>query len=1038
MTDANREAAFEESIEQHLLDNGWLKGAPGGYERMLGLDVDELLTFLQGTQADEWAKYAKLVGEGAARGKIAKRVADEITARGMIDVLRKGVKDTGVEFKLAYFAPAHDLTPDLREKFEANRVTVTRQAHVSESNTGDSVDLLLLVNGLPVATAELKTQFTGQDLQDAIRQYQRDRNPADLIFRARSIVQFALDQDAVAITTQLAGDKTVFRPFNLGTAGPGNDGGAGNPANPNGPKTAYLWEVVWQRDNWLNLLGSFVHREDVRDKAGKKTGKTFTIFPRYHQWDAVTKLLAAAKSEGPGHNKLVQHSAGSGKSNTIAWLAHGLSRLHTPGDEAVLGEGARAAGLGANTPVFDKVIVVTDRKVLDRQLQGVVTSFDARPGVIQKIDENSAQLKEALEGQTARIIITTLQKFPVVAQTATDLAGARFAVIVDEAHSSQSGEASKKLKEVLADKHGDEALAAAEEFDAQGEAAEQDLEDFLLDSARARGRRENLTFFAFTATPKHKTLSLFGERVPVAEAAEKDPGALANADPSATEVYVPFHLYSMRQAIEEKYILDVLAQYTTYKTYYRLANNLSGEDMEVPKGKAASALARYVSLHPTNLAQKAEIIVEHFRTHTTSKIGGRAKAMVVTRSRLHAVRYYNAIKAYIEDKGYGTGPNPVRALVAFSGTVTDPDLPNVDYRESVMNGFSESELPERFEDEYQVLVVAEKYQTGFDQPLLHTMYVDKKLEGVKAVQTLSRLNRSCDGKDDTFVLDFANDAEAIQEAFRPFYTRTTATPTDPNLLYTLQRRIMDSGLVNPDEVMAAVEAIRIGGARGHAALNAVIDLTVHRWNALDEDDDDKEAFRTAVRDYVRAYAFLGQIVPYQDTELEALYYFAKFLATRLTRDPVVVDLSDAVVLTHLRQEMIAENEDRSLERTTPDPLLGPGEGRGKKFEDPTESLEALIATLNERFGAGLGEVDLVWFDQQRAHHAHDDDNRVVALGNDFTQFQVYMKSKIDDGMVERHESNAELVKRYFDDPSFQKLFFSWMTRQLYEDFQKQA
>jgi len=1037
VTSAHNEASFEESIEQHLLAHGWLKGDPSGYDRALGIDPGELIEFMQVTQAQQWTKYTSLVGEGAARGKIAKRVASEIDARGLLDVLRKGVKDTGVAFAMAYFAPAHELTPELRELYEANRVTVTRQAHVSESNPADSVDLLLSVNGLPVATAELKTQFTGQNLQDAIQQYQRDRNPADLIFRSRTIVQFALDQDAVAMTTKLDGHKTRFLPFNLGTAGPGNDGGAGNPANPDGPKTAYLWEIVWQRDNWLALLGSFVHTEHIRDKAGKRTGKTFTIFPRYHQWDAVTKLLAAAKSEGPGRNKLIQHSAGSGKSNTIAWLAHGLSRLHTAGTVAALGEGARAAGLGANTPVFDKVIVVTDRKVLDRQLQDVVTSFDARPGVIQKIDENSAQLKDALEGQTARIIITTLQKFPVVAATATDLAGARFAVIVDEAHSSQSGEASKKLKEVLAGTHGDEALAAAEELDAEAEAAEQDLEDFLLDSARARGRRENLTFFAFTATPKHKTLMLFGEQVPLAVASEKDPGALVNVEAGASEVSVPFHLYSMRQAIEEKYILDVLAQYTTYKTYYRLANNLDGDDREVPKGKAASALARYVSLHPTNLAQKAEIIVEHFRTHTAAKIGGRAKAMVVTRSRLHAVRYYNAICAYIIEQGYDRGAHPVRALVAFSGIVTDPD-DGATYRESVMNRFAESELPERFEDEYQVLVVAEKYQTGFDQPLLHTMYVDKKLEGVKAVQTLSRLNRSCDGKSDTFVLDFANDAEDIQEAFRPFYTQTTASPTDPNLLYNLQRRIMDSGLVNPVEVTSAVEAIRIGGARGNAALNAAIDPTVDRWNALDEDDAEKEGFRTAVRDYVRAYAFLGQIVPYQDTELEALYYFAKFLTMRLTRDPVVVDLSDAVVLTHLRQELMAENENRSLEPEAADPLAGPGEGRGKTFDDPTESLEALIATLNDRFGAGLTQVDEIMFEQQFEHHRADEENRVVAIGNDFTQFQTFMRPKLDDGMVARHEANGDLVKKYFDDPAFRELFFSWITRNLYNEFRNEA
>jgi type I restriction enzyme R subunit len=570
--------------------------------------------------------------------------------------------------------------------------------------------------------------------------------------------------------------------------------------------------------------------------------------------------------------------------------------------------------------------------------------------------------------------------------------------------------------------------------DAEAEAAEQDLEDFLLESAHARGRRENLTFFAFTATPKHKTLALFGELVPLAAAAEKDPGALANVDAGATEVYVPFHLYSMRQAIEEKYILDVLAQYTTYKTYYRLANNLSGEDMEVPKGKAASALARYVSLHPTNLAQKAEIIVEHFRTHTAAKIGGKAKAMVVTRSRLHAVRYYNALQAYIAEKGYDRGPNAVRALVAFSGTVKDPDAPTVEYRESTMNGFPESELPERFEDEYQVLVVAEKYQTGFDQPLLHTMYVDKKLEGVKAVQTLSRLNRSCDGKDDTFVLDFANDAEAIQEAFRPFYTQTTATPTDPNLLYNLQRRIMDSGLVSVDEIYAAVDAIRMTGGKGNAALNAAIDPTVERWDAMDEDDEDKELFRTAVRDYVRAYAFLGQIVPFHDTELEALYYFAKFLSTRLTRDPVVVDLSDAVVLTHLRQELLAENENRSLEVGPVDPLAGPGEGRGRLNQEPKSSLEELIATLNERFGVGLSDVDLVWFGQQLDHLKADPDVATVARGNDEHQFRVYIEPKADDGMVERHDRNGELVSKYFDNPDFRDLYLRWITEELYAHF----
>lgn len=1019
MKAAHLEEAFEAAIESHLLENGWLQSAKENYDRRLGLDPSELVSFLEATQADEWAKYVSLQGgEGNAVLKFAKRIEDEITARGMIDVLRKGIKDTGLQFRLAYFEPAHQLTSELKTLYEANRVTVTRQAHVSESAPGTSVDLLLLINGLPVATAELKTQFTNQSTQDAIKQYREDRSQADLIFRNRTIVNFAFDQATVAMTTKIEGAKTVFRPFNLGTGGPGNDGGAGNPNNPNGVQTSYLWEVVWQRDNWLRLLGSYVHVEHVRDRSGKKTGNKFTIFPRYHQWDAVNKLLATAKAEGPGHNKLVQHSAGSGKSNTIAWLAHGLSRLHTPGSQDQLGAGAKKAGLEPNTPIFDKVIVVTDRKVLDRQLQDTVTSFDYKPGAIEKIDIDSAQLKEALEGKNARIIITTLQKFPVVAETATNLSGSRFAVIIDEAHSSQSGEASKRLKEVLTGKSGDEALQAAEQEQLETEEQTPDLEDFLIRSAQTRGPQANLSFFAFTATPKNKTLQLFGEKV---------------TDPAGEALYEPFHLYSMRQAIEEEYILDVLAQYTTYKTYYRLANNL-GEDLEVPKGKAASALARYVSLHPTNLAQKAEIIVEHFRAHTAKRIGGKAKAMVVTSSRLHAVRYYQALQKYISAKAYDRGSNPLRVLVAFSGTVTDPDLKNVEYKESLLNNFSESELPEKFEDEYQILVVAEKYQTGFDQPLLHTMYVDKRLDGVKAVQTLSRLNRTTPGKDDTFVLDFQNEAADIQEAFRPFYTQTTAAPTDPNLLYNLQTRILGSGLVDVADVMAAVEAIRLSGEKGHVALNAAIDPAVERWANLASDDPEKEDFRTAARDFVRAYAFLGQIIPFKDTDLESLYYYCKILVTRLRIEDTSVDLSEAVILTHLRQELVAENQDISVKPGEVVVLPPQGEGRGRKHDEPASSLDELIAALNERFGVGVTDADLIWFGQQLDHLKQDPEVALVARDNDRQQFRVFLEPKADDGMVTRHDRNGELVSKYFGNPDFRNLYLEWVTQQLFEHF----
>lgn len=1011
------ESALEGWIEQRLMLAGWHGGGSTAYNKALGLDPTELFAFIEASQPLKWEKLLGFHGgEAVAREKFARRVADELTARGTVDVLRRGVKDLSVHVDLCYFAPAHGLTAELQELYAANRLTVVRQMHHSESNPADSVDVALLVNGIPTATAELKTQTAGQDVSDAMRQYRTDRNPADLIFRARTLVHFAVDQDSVYMTTRLAGAKTVFLPFNQGSNGPGVDGGAGNPLNPAGHRTAYLWEKVWAPDNWLDLMGSYVHVEHVLDGAGRKTGETVTVFPRYHQWDAVTKLLAQAQQDGPGQNKLIQHSAGSGKSNTIAWLAHRLSRLHTPSDPAWLGEGAKAAGLGPDAPVFDKVVIVTDRVVLDRQLQDTVASFDHTPGVIVKIDENSAQLKEALEGHQARIIITTLQKFPVVAQSATELAGKRYAVVVDEAHTSQTGEAAKDLKAVLGGLTGADALDAAASAE---EAGGPDGQDLLVQSVTARGRQENLTFFAFTATPKHRTLALFGERA---------------ADAAGEERYVPFHLYSMRQAVEEGFILDVLANYTSYATYYRLANGLGpDDDPELPKGKAASALARWVSLHPSNIAQRAQIIVEHFRHHTAAKIGGRAKAMVVTPSRLHAVRYHQAITAYLEEKGYDHGPGAVRALVAFSGTVTDPDVPQVEYRENLLNGFPESQLPERFAGGYQVLVVAEKYQTGFDQPLLHTMYVAKKLASVNAVQTLSRLNRTAPAKEDTFVLDFVNKAEDIQEAFAPYFTRTTAAPQDPNLLYNLQQRIEGHRIIDADERAKAVEAILKGGVAGGAALNALTDPAVQRWHALDEDD--REDFRTALRDFVRAYAFLAQIVPFHDTDLEELYYYGKYLLTRMPRadSGAAVDLDGAVVLTHLRTELIAEEENISLTSGTEEPLEGStGGGRGREHEVPTDRLSALIDALNERFGMDLGDADRIWFEQQQAALAEDEEIRTVALNNDFSQFEVYLEPRVQEKVVERHEANEGLFQAYFDKPEFKTHMLKWLTKALYD------
>ena len=1022
---AHYESTLEKLITEHLGTNGWFIGDKASYSRELGLELAELRAFLESTQPEAWARLVALHGgEAGAVAKFSRRLASELTERGVVDVLRKGVKDLGVKVDLAYFAPAHELSAELGKLYAANRLTVTRQVKMSESSVDDSIDLIFFLNGIPVATAELKSQTAGQNVKDAIKQYRFDRKPSDLIFRYRSLVNFAVDEDNVFMATQLKGANTVFQPFNQGSAGPGKDGGKGNPLRPSGERTAYLWQEILLRDNWLKLLGNYIHLSHLKDEiTGKLSGETRTVFPRFHQWHAVESLLGATIASGPGVNRLCQHSAGSGKSNTISWLAHRLSVLHAPATLEPDSELAKK-GVKANEPIFDKVIVVTDRRVLDQQLRDTVSSFDHQPGSIVSITEDAgaknAQLREALESKAARIVITTIQTFPVLAQSATKLAGTRFAVIVDEAHSSQSGETAKDLKFVLGGVSGDEALSAAEEFDAANREEEPSLEELLSQSVAARGKAENITFFAFTATPKGKTLELFGEKT---------------RDDENDDVYVPFHLYSMKQAIQEKYILDVLENYTTYKTYYKLANGLSGADIEVPKGAAASALARFASLHPANLAQKAEIIVEHFRANTSKKIGGAAKAMVVTRSRLHAVRYKQAIDAYIKEKKY----TDLKTLVAFSGTVFDPVAKDLEYTEFSMNQIRSGEIPKEFAKSYQVLVVAEKFQTGFDQPLLHTMYVDKRLDGIAAVQTLSRLNRVHPDKEDTFILDFVNNGEDIQEAFKLYYQGTTASPTDPNILYNLQSRIMAAGIIDKSEMEKAVGGILKGGTAGSSLLKANTDPAVDRWKALEEDK--QEAFRSASIDFIRAYSFLAQIVPFHDLELEQLYYYEKYLSRRLLNDSdkASVDVDDSVVLTHLRTEMTSHEEDLSLDKGSDDALSSfNAGGRGGKYEDPKKPLSELIAAMNERFGMNLTEADRIWFVQQQQHLAENAELAEVARGNDFENFGIYLEPVIEGQVIDRHEQNEALFQAFFNKPDFQRMMIKAMSVSLYEHFNKVA
>jgi type I restriction enzyme R subunit len=661
---------------------------------------------------------------------------------------------------------------------------------------------------------------------------------------------------------------------------------------------------------------------------------------------------------------------------------------------------------------------------------------------VERVDRDSKQLADALAGSQAQVIITTLQKFPVIAKSAADLGGARFAVIVDEAHSSQSGESAKDLKDVLSGTRTVEGTGAtvdnaiwdaAEKYDAVLEAAA-DSEDALVDglnllrqSAATRGQQDNLSFFAFTATPKAKTLALFGEHVP---------------DPAAEQGYrlAPFHLYSMRQAIEEEFILDVLANYVTYSTYFRLANGLGSEDPQLEKGRAAAALARFVSLHPTNLAQKAEIIVEHFRTVTRHQIGGQAKAMVVTRSRLHAVRYREAIDAYLVEKRY----TDVRALVAFSGAVEDPDVPGLSHTESSMNRdrvgkpIPESETASRFKGDppfgvgdYQVLIVAEKYQTGFDEPRLQTMYVDKRLDGVKAVQTLSRLNRTLPGKDSTFVLDFQNKAEDIKAAFKPFFETSWTEPTDPNVLFNLRTRILDHQVVDPADMTQLVAAMLGNEKTAHAALYARTDAAVVRFGALDEDD--REDFRTALRDFVRAYAFLGQIIPFQSEDLEEFYYYGKFLLLRLPRDkdPGGFDLGDAAVLTHIRTQLQGDH-DLALDAGEGEPVKGlVGEGRGVSGSRPWARLSEIIGLLNDKFGTELKEADQIWFDQQVEAAVVDESLRQFATANTEENFGYVFDGVFADVVIDRQAENDELFRMFFDKPEFKQALTGWARREVY-------
>lgn len=988
----HREIAFESAIEHYLTEeDGYTKLSSETFDQEHCIFPEIILSFIQKTQPKEWAYLENILKDRTGETLLSDLCkALDSSHEGCLSVLRHGFKCYGKLFRIAFFKPASGLNPETIRLYNENILTVTRQLKYSPKHN-NTLDVVLGLNGIPLVTLELKNPMTGQTWRNAKYQYQNDRDPNDLIFqfRKRTLVHFAVDTDEAYMTTQPMGKSTHFLPFNRG-----NNGGAGNPENPGNYRTAYLWEEVLQRDSILDIVARFIHIQ-VEDKkiGGKIIRRESVIFPRYHQLDAVRKMVSDAKTTGAGKNYLVQHSAGSGKSNTIAWLAHFLSSLH---DEKDL-------------KIFDSVIVITDRLVLDQQLQNTIYQFEHKQGVVQKIDIDSTQLANALS--TAKpVIITTLQKFPFVTQKIGDLPKRQYAVIVDEAHSSQSGEGAIDLKGVLsaaAVRDEAAALCIAEEvaFDAEEE---------IIRTMLKRGRQKNISFFAFTATPKYKTLEVFGQ----------------TGDDGKPH---PFHLYTMRQAIEEQFILDVLKHYTTYKTYYRLIKSIEN-DPEVDKRKAARALARFMSLHPHNISQKTEVMVEHFRNFTMHKIGGRAKAMVVTESRLHAVRYKQAFDSYIIEKGY----RGIKTLVAFSGKVIDPDATGIEYSEVEMNqGIREKELPERFaSDEYQVLLVAEKYQTGFDQPLLHTMYVDKRLSGVHAVQTLSRLNRIHPGKENTFVLDFVNKPEDIQEAFQPYYEQTlVGEQVEARQLYELQAKLDGYQVYHKNEVEEFARVYysprQNQTPADHARMNACIDPAVERYKNLEQSK--KEEFRTTLVAYRNLYSFLSQIIPFHDSDLEKLYSYIRFLLTKLPRRDLgpALNLDDEVALKYYRLQKISDGS-IVLEKGKGGEVSGPlAAGTGSGTEVKIE-LSQLIDILNERFGTDFKPGDQLFFDSIREDAVSDSYLREAAMANTMENFGYAFRKQLESLFINRMDQNEEITAKFMNEKEFQEAVGKFLLKQVYE------
>lgn len=957
------EAIIEHSLMAHA---GYQQGRSADYDKAYCVDRPTLWAFLQDTQPDTFTKLGLSAG-GPADDKFLKRLFDQIGQRGIADVLRKGIKHGEATVSLYFKQPASHDNPKAAQRYAQNIFTVTRQLHFSKDNAQQSIDIVLFLNGLPLITLELKNTLTHQTAKDAMAQYRHDRSPHEPLFGfARCLLHLAADDTQVYMATHLRGQATEFLPFNQG-----DNGGAGNPVNPHGIKTDYLWKRILAKDSLANILEKYAQVTKPNDKARRKL-----VFPRYHQLDLVRTLLADAKAHGAGRRYLVQHSAGSGKSNSITWLAHQLVELTDAQDQA---------------PVFDSVIVVTDRRSLDKQIRDNIQEFAHVAGVVEAITEGSKQLKQALEN-SKKIIITTVQKFPFIVNEVGDLPGYKFAILIDEAHSSQSGDTAAKMNMALA-----EGKAAYGEGDT--------LEDRINDIVDKRKMLPNASYFAFTATPKNKTLETFGVRCEDGK-------------------FHAHHVYSMKQAIEEEFILDVLQNYTPYQSYYKLLKKVQ-DDPSFDKTRAQQKLKAYVEGHPAAIRQKAEIMAGHFRDEVWAKkkIGGEAKAMIVTNGIVSAIRYKQALDAYLSQT-----QAPYKAIVAFSGT---KDVDGHAYDEYAMNGFPSADIPSQFQkSEYRFLIVAEKYQTGFDQPLLHTMYVDKPLADVQAVQTLSRLNRACPGKTDTFVLDFVNSADAIKDAFDPFYqTALLSEETDLNRLNDLQDKLDNLHVYTEVQVMEMMNQFLNGASREQ--LDPLLDACVSVFKQ-DLSTDKQIEFQSAAKSFIRTYQFLASILPFRNPYWESLSTFLKFLSAKLPA-PDDADLS-AGVLQSIDMDSYRTEKQATLSiilqggvELQPAPA-SPGSGFPLAEIDV---LSNIVRIFNERYGTDWTADDKrsrFLFQDLPEAVSRDEDYQNVKTARDRQNAKITYEKKVISQFQAIIRDHTDLYKKFTDDREFKQ----WLCTTLFE------